>query len=288
MRIKRNCTTEEDYQIQAEKLTAKFREKGYTEKTLKNVKQEVSQIERQSLLQTKCKNDERREVALIAGYNKQYKQVEKIYKKHWPILLKDQDLRKCISEVPKFIYRKAPGLRNQVARNVPDPPKKTLTFLDIPGFHNCTRCKACKTTRKPGASRKRTQFKSHVTGENFQIKPLITCDSDHVTYVIECPCPLQYVGRTTRKLRIRINEHLANIRNDFPNHSVSRHFSEFHKSDPTLCVFYGIDKLVKNWRGTHMTRSISQNETMWINKMQTMHPTGLNIELDLNCFLAND
>lgn len=133
-----------------------------------------------------------------------------------------------------------------------------------------------------------SQFKSVVTQQEFNIKPLITCDSDHVTYVLECLCSLQYVGRTTRQLKVRINEHLTNIKNGYPNHSVSRHFKLCHDSDPSLCTFYGIDKISRDWRGTHMKRAVSKNETYWLYKLQTMQPHGMNIDLDLNCFLTND
>lgn len=176
-------------------------------------------------------------------------------------MLKDQDLLSAIPCKPKFIYRRAPGLRNRIARNVPDPPRKASTFLDGSGFHFCTRYKACKITRRPGTSKKVSQFQSVVTKEKFTIKPLITCSSDNITYVLECPCSLQYVGRTTRQLKTRINEHLTNIKKGFPSHSVSRQFKLYHNSDPALCTFYGIDKITKHWRGTHMRREISKNET---------------------------
>ena len=240
------------------------------------------------MLVPKPKKEFKNEVPFISGFPRQYRQVEAVFKRHWHILMKDKDLAKSISDVPKFIYKRAPGLRNKIAPNVPDPPKKLVTFLDGSGFHYCTRCEACKTTRKSGASKKLTQFKSNATGESFKIKPFITCGSDHVTYVLECPCSLQYVGRTTRKLKTRVNENLANIKKSFPNHSVSRHFASHHDSDPGLCTFYAIDKITRNWRGTHMTRSVSQNEMKWVHRLRTMQPSGLNIELDLNCFLAND
>lgn len=51
--------------------------------------------------------------------------------------------------------------------------------------------------------------------QEFTIKPLITCNSDHVTYMLACPCWLQYMGRTTCKLSVTINEHLANIKKLF-------------------------------------------------------------------------
>lgn len=90
------------------------------------------------------------------------------------------------------------------------------------------------------------------------------CYSDQVAYVLECPYSLKYVGRTTGQLKTRINEHLANIKKGYLNHSVSRHFKLFHNSDPILLTFYGIDKISKHWRGTHMKRAISQNENHWL------------------------
>ena len=177
-------------------------------------------------------------------------------------------------------------MRNKIAANVPDPPERPTTFLDSSGFHYCTRCRSCESTNRVG--RKRTGFKSNVTQEEFIIEPLITCYSRHVTYVLECPCKLQYVGRTTRELKVRINEHVANILKGFPNHSVSRHFEACHNKDPRLLTFYGIDRVISHWRGTDLKKTVSQNETKWLHRLRTMQPLGLNIDLDLNCFLTNE
>lgn len=40
----------------------------------------------------------------------------------------------------------------------------------------------------------------------------INCKSDSLVYMCTCPCPKNYVGKTTRQLRRRIGEHLGNIR----------------------------------------------------------------------------
>lgn len=65
----------------------------------------------------------------------------------------------------------------------------------------------------------------------------------HVTYVFKCPCKFQYVGRTTRKLTIRVQEHMNNIAKGYVNDSVSRHFQLFQGRDPSLLTFYGIDRV---------------------------------------------
>lgn len=82
------------------------------------------------------------------------------------------------------------------------------------------------------------------------------------------------MGRTTHKLRTRINEHRANIKNGFPKHSVSNHFRQFHNKDPTLLVYYGIEKIKKHWRGKK--RAVSQNKTKWLYKLDTLQPLCMN------------
>ena len=198
MRIRRNCDTTTDFQSQSLILTEKFKEKGYLPQALEKTALQVATMDREQLLTSKKKAPFSGELAFFSGFHRQYKSIENIFKKYWSILLKDNDLVAILPPKPKFVYRRAPGLRNMIAPNVPDPPPRPPTFLDGSGFHYCTRCKSCKsTTRK---TRKITKFKSNITHREYTVKPLITCDSHHVTYLLECPCPLQYVGRTTRKL----------------------------------------------------------------------------------------
>lgn len=105
--------------------------------------------------------------------------------------------------------------------------------------------------------------------------------------MLQCSCGLQYVGRTTRELSVRIGEHVRNIKKGFRHHSVSKHFRGVHGKDPQYLKFYGIDKIEKNWRNMNMRREVSKNETYWIFKLNTMRPLGLNVELDVNCFLED-
>lgn len=123
-------------------------------------------------------------------------------------------------------------------------------------------------------------------GTRYPIKELITCTSTHMTYVLECPCHKQYAGRTARELHVRIREHINNL-NGFDKHSVSRHFRDYHNKDPTCMIFYGIDTIKGHWRGENKRTKISQNETKWIFQLDTLQPKGMNIDIDLNCFLTN-
>lgn len=75
-----------------------------------------------------CWLSETQDITFITGFNKQYKHLENIFKKYWPILQKHPTLKEILPNRPKFIYRKAPGLRTKLVKNVPD----TLTDRTLP------------------------------------------------------------------------------------------------------------------------------------------------------------
>lgn len=158
-------------------------------------------------------------------------------------------------------------------------------FWDQTGFHACRRCKACQqvTTHLRGL----TSFTLTANGKEFSIKECITCASTHVVYALECPCGLMYIGCTKRTLGKRVSEHIYNIKTGYREHSVSLHFREKHDRNPIGLKFWRVDKIHPKWRGANMVREISKSETKWIFLTNTPSPRGLNIELDLNCFISN-
>lgn len=155
-------------------------------------------------------------------------------------------LAKIFPKQPKFVYRWPPTLRNRLVKNLLDPPKKANTFLDKEGFYN-GRCLTC-------TNRKTTHFQSNSTGQQYAI----TCNSTHITYILECSCGLQYVCRTTRELKTRLREHVNNKKKGFFLHSLFNHVRTHHNRDPSQLKLCGIDKIEKYWRASHMTRFVSQ------------------------------
>lgn len=200
-------------------------------------------------------------------------------KKYWPILKSD----KYPPQWPNFNYRRAPTLRNKVVYNVLDPPKTIQLFPNIKGFFICQKCLPCRTSQKQ--PKKKETFRSTVTGKEYKIMNMISCTSTHVTYVIECPCQYQYMGRTTRPLYV---EHINNIKKEFTTHSLSRNFREAHHRDSSVMTFYGIDVIKEHWRGENKRIKVSQNETKWIFLLNFLQPEGLNIDIDLNCYISNE
>ena len=286
VRLRRNCTYESDYSLQADMIGLRFKEKGYEESWIKGQIDTVKKLDRKEMLQDKPKKCQQQTApVLILDYNSQYKDVAKLIGRHWHILKGDKDLGKLLPEKPRIVYKRAPTLRNLIVKSVVEPPSKPgYSFFSGKGFYPCKNCNACRKSQK--FQKKRTEFVATNTGETHVIRDFIGCHTEAVVYVLQCSCNLQYVGRTKRALKVRISEHVENIINGFPKHSVSRHFDQIHNRDPSQLQFWGIDKFNPSWRGSHKVRTISQKESQWIHKMRTLTLGGMNVEFDLNCFLS--
>lgn len=112
-----------------------------------------------------------------------------------------------------------------------------------------------------------------VTGETYIIKGHLSCESNYVIYVLECPCGLQYVGRTMQKLRERVNKHCFNIRHKIMHHSVSRHFAHHHGRDPELWSVIPLEQVKAT---LSRFRLLCGRESFWRVILDTLYPKGLN------------
>lgn len=151
-------------------------------------------MDQAELIKDKQKCDSRvNRVLIILDYNAQYKKIEKIRKRHWHILLMDTHLQELLPQNPKFVYKRAPTLRDKIIKNIPDPPSICFTFCTGKGFYPCKRCFACTRTKRP--VEKKLKFTSSRTGNIYEIKDFICCNTADAVYALECSCGLQYIGR---------------------------------------------------------------------------------------------
>lgn len=197
----------------------------------------------------------------------------------------DKSLMNVLPIKPKFIYRKAQSFGDLIVKRVVDPPSRIPSFWNQNGFFACRKCRACKEVSRPMRGVER--FSSTSNNKEFRIKQFITCNTTHVVYALRCPCGLLYIGRTKRLLRVRIAKHVHNISIGFKDHNVSLHFKKFHGQDPSGLTFWGIDHIKPAWRGGNIVRELSKRETQWIFMADTLSPKGLNIELNINCFISD-
>lgn len=119
---------------------------------------------------------------------------------------------------PTIIYRRSQTLKDVLAPSyleLQHMGNNPTAFLGTEGALRCAhnKCMCCKLIPM-----KKKEVVSRVTGDIHIIKGRLSCKSNYVVYVLECPCGLQYVGRATQKSRERINKHLFNIRHKIMYH----------------------------------------------------------------------
>uniref|UniRef100_A0A8C5QJ44 Reverse transcriptase domain-containing protein n=1 Tax=Leptobrachium leishanense TaxID=445787 RepID=A0A8C5QJ44_9ANUR len=224
LRIRRNCTDLEAYDKQSTKLKKDFIEKGYNEDVLEKTRSGIKSLQQEDLLKKKQTSETigfSSNVPFIFTYNAQNRMVRKTIRKYWPILRRDPILKDLLPENPRIICRGVNNLKMKLTNKHTQKNTTRSNHFNIQkGFHQCGNCLNCRNTR----SKKHIITTVDGTTGPIRIKDVITCFTKNVIYLLTCPCGMKYIGRTTRPLNVRIQEHIRNIRNGLENHSVPLHF----------------------------------------------------------------
>ena len=136
-----------------------------------------------------------------------------------------------------------------------------------------TNCSFCPLIDKKGSL--------ETSDKSIKTKSLVTCNSSNLIYCIECQkCNKLYVGETSRKIKLRISEHLSKIRNH-GDHELAYHFRKCGGSNEFAMrrnfKIYVLDFIAKNpkIKSSEPLRKLIENN--WIHRLRTQAPMGLNI-----------
>lgn len=100
---------------------------------------------------------------------------------------------------------------------------------------------------------------------------ILTCGTDWVIYLIYCHiCRIQYVGRTTQKLRQRMNQHRYDIR-ALNGTALHTHFNIYNHGLQNLRII----PIEKVWNLTNA--EFAACEQFWMDRLNTLVPNGLNM-----------
>lgn len=191
--------------------------------------------------------------------------------KRWELLENDEDFHNIFESKPLIAYARSRNLQEHLKMTT--KPSNT----DHKGMRKCNNCVHCNNVMQQ-------DFVTHPrTGEKTKLKFTADCNSNFVLYCIKCPCGLMYIGKTERKLKIRIGEHKSMIRNKNMKSNLAAHWIT-HNHNISQVRFMAVEKIEKR-EGTDSQKLLSQREVMLIKKFQTVEPMGLNDKLDLVCFL---
>ena len=150
---------------------------------------------------------------------------------------------------------------------------------------NSGKCKACPSRSDCQCCKQLIEtrtFSSHITKETYGIRHNLDCKSSKVIYLLDCQkCGAQYVGKSETLFNIRLNNHRKDVNNTEATLSISKHVWEANHSFNRDAKFTLIEKIKNhNISQTGMDRTLENQEDLWILKLQTLKPNGLNNKLN--------
>ena len=107
--------------------------------------------------------------------------------------------KKVFTNLPLVAYRRCKNISDILVRaKLPEPINTNKSRSPFGSFRcNKTNCTTC-----PFIEDGLNQYTFYSTGQTYQIKSHITCETSNVIYMIQCTkCNLQYIGETKRRLR---------------------------------------------------------------------------------------
>ncbi|XP_041420362.1 uncharacterized protein LOC121394192 [Xenopus laevis] len=286
LRARRIASTDTQYKSAANLLTKKFSQRGYYTPKLQAIETLVSKQDRQELLKRKEKNrsNQIQRIPFVSKFGRQSKKIEQIVRQYWPILQQDTTYGSLFKQPPLFSYTRGRSLRDCLCPSDVTQKQSNTMFWGPPkkGTYACLNCICCSSIIKGDTVNHPTK------GNIIRLKDFCTCETKNVIYMLKCPCGLAYVGQTSRSVKERIKEHRGNIRNykvgtqsDTP---VSRHFTS-HGHSLIQLKWLVLEQVKRPKRGGNLSKLLLQREALWIKKLNTMTPMGLNDYWSLSPFL---
>ncbi|XP_077148841.1 uncharacterized protein LOC143809680 [Ranitomeya variabilis] len=138
------------------------------------------------------------QVRFISTYNKEWRGLKYIIRKHWEVLLVDPILRRILPIQPSFVARRSANLKDILVRSHYESTRTAISRanqIGSPGFFPCGLCKGCYNHTKT------TTFVNWNGSRCYNIRKHLTCASAGVIYHTTCPCGKVYIGLTTRELK---------------------------------------------------------------------------------------
>ncbi|OCT78674.1 hypothetical protein XELAEV_18029760mg [Xenopus laevis] len=284
LRLRRICSTEEEFKKEAYKLYQRFKARGYKTRCLHRAYQNAMSQTREDLLYRPqgtrilgTKQNDQGYTRLIFTYNDNDEDVRSVIHKHWDILSKDPTMGQLVSPRPLITYKRNNSIGDLLTKSHFRRGGRNVCCKS-PGTFRCGACEQCqfvKISDKFGGDH-----------SNFKMYHYISCTTTCVVYLFTCHCGSMYVGKTKRPLKRRIYEHIRDIGNCNLMSSIAKHIYCSHNGYYSVCYFQGVDRLHGDIRGGDLDNKLLQLETTWIFRLNTYRPEiGLNGHLNFQAFV---
>ena len=279
LRLRRICSLDSDFELNAHKLTGYYLNRGYPFKSLKKHYKRAKAFSQDQLLETTQRKSVDTPV-MVCQFNPSNPDISKLVRQNWNVIQNSEETSKIFTSKPLIGYRKLPNLRDILTSSTICYPPEIKPNSQKGIITSCTRLGRCTYCPRIKKVDKITSFYSKKTYlcKNLPSKACITCELSNLIYLISCKkCGLQYVGETKRPFRSRIYEHTRSVLIDDENRStpVSRHYSQKNHSvkDMEFSVLHWMGNETKS-DATPRRRS---QELYYIWLLPTLAPAGINV-----------
>ena len=256
---------------------------------------------------------ETRKPTFVTRYDPTAKKAFKILRKHWSAINTGVPiLKRFLKCTPRLAYRANPNLAKKLVRAKIKPtqeqnPQPTHnTELNQHNTHNDTNndniaylanlihfnvetqmpghrsgMSSCSNSICPLHSRliNAQQVRSKITRRTYNTHGQATCDTPCVVYLIQCKvCGLQYVGQTQKSLKARFATHIKAIRDSQKRGVLQEHFKFGRCGNIKNIKLQMLHTLTPGDNDTarQTEETLKQLETLWINRLRSEFPQGLN------------
>ena len=280
LRIKKICSTKEDYSASIESMKEQFKRRGYVDNEIDEAIYKASQKDRNELLRPVSKQERKIPLTFVTTFNKSLPKFKAILENNWTLLGINDKISQKFEDKPMICYKRNPNLKQLIGSYKIENGKVMKRGIKTIG--KCTPCfsklgnKCCKQIKSTST------FKNRFSGKEYKILHRVNCHDRYVIYLLECrKCAGKaYVGKTEIPMNHRMNGHRSDARRT-DKLAVDTHFLEPDHNFERDAVFTIIEKISKSdLTKSQMTNLLQRREDFWILKLGTLADKGFNIELN--------
>ena len=278
LRLRRICYFLNDFDKHAIQIGHHFLRRGYPEDLITEALIRVRRTERSSLLkertidQTGSTFDN---TYLVTTYNPDSTPLRDIVTSNWNILGRTANTEGVYTHPPTFGYRRNKSLRDLLVRaKIPTAPTDDETKSARSKARQCI-AKKCRYCPRLAPS---NQVENTTSGKIYITKRQVTCNSNNLIYCIKCKlCSKLYVGQTKNSIKERFKCHFYSITHPKSSDTtVGRHFSTPDHDGIDNVSILVLDFITFPQNTPSGQRSRDEKEKMWIHRLSSIAPLGLN------------
>ncbi|XP_040189948.1 extracellular calcium-sensing receptor-like [Rana temporaria] len=113
LRLRQNCSHEEDYRREAAQLYGRLKERGYSKTCLRQAFNKASTLERNTLIYKSKADPKTNTTRVITWFNRQRGLIRNIYSTFWHLLTSDDTINKFVNLTPEITFKRSPSIRDK-------------------------------------------------------------------------------------------------------------------------------------------------------------------------------